>query len=90
MVFVLIMDKNGNNNCLEGLECPKCGEHDMLLIEMSAVMELTDNGTGYHTDTYWNEDSYCQCSSCTKQGKVREFRIDRVEDNVQPEEEMML
>ena len=89
-MLLVTMDINGNENCLEGLRCPACGEYDMLLIEVRTVIEITDEGTGDFGDTEWDENSYCECSQCTYHGKVADFRIDPPKKKVQPEEEISL
>lgn len=34
-----------NNNCLQGLACPKCGNEQRLVIEVASLASVTDAGT---------------------------------------------
>ena len=63
-----------NENCLDGIKCPKCGYEDKFLIEMSSAIPLTDEGTDFHGDTTWGEMSYIECFGCSHSGRVWEFQ----------------
>lgn len=69
------MDRNGNDNCLEGIECPKCGEHDEIQVVATSVFSLLDNGTDHHTDVEYDSDAfvYCTNSECGHEGKLADF-----------------
>ena len=71
------MDRNGNENCLEGYECPKCGEHDKLYIVGVTTFEVHDDGTEEHNDIEWDGGSSVTCgnSECGHDGKLRGFEI---------------
>ena len=67
-------DKNGNDNLLYRMECPKCGQHKHFIIDCSQTMDVYDDdmrGVGDGLD--FHEDSYCRCPDCDYNGKVREF-----------------
>ena len=53
-----------NTNCLEDRACPSCGQSDKLKVDVRTLMELTDEGTGYHGDTEYGDDAYCECPQC--------------------------
>ncbi len=71
------MDKNGNENCLEGIECPKCGEHDLIHIEGRSWFEVTDDGAGTSGDIEWGNDSPALCGQpeCRFDGKLTDFTL---------------
>ena len=69
-------DRNGNSNCMRGLECPECGESEMVRVQVNTLMELFDNGHGDYFDCEWDEGSYMECSSCDYNGTAKDFRID--------------
>jgi hypothetical protein len=65
-----------NENCLEGMKCPKCGHEDSFGIACDIMMLVTDEGvTDQLGDNEWNEDSYCECRKCLKSGTVKDFQM---------------
>ena len=50
-----------NENCLEGMRCPKCGQADHFNFAVRAYAEVTDEGTGDIDDIEWNDDSPAGC-----------------------------
>jgi len=66
-----------NTNILEDMQCPKCGNEESFLIEITQVKRVRDNGTdevpGYGPE--WDNDSACECTACKFQGEVREFLL---------------
>lgn len=64
-----------NENCLEGMSCPKCGSEEPFNISIRTVMEVWDNGTEGNEDTEWDDKDYCRCGRCKYEGKVRDFTI---------------
>ena len=64
-----------NENCLEGMKCPKCGNEDVFRISCEVVCKVTDEGAEGFGDTYWDDESWCYCSHCEKEGKVKDFYI---------------
>ena len=69
------MDKNGNENCLEGYACPKCGHHEMLQIAAVSHVEVYDDGTGEHCGWEWDENSHCTCPKCGFADAMGEFLL---------------
>ncbi len=64
-----------NINCLHGLACPKCGHDECLVIAVSSLASVTDEGTDMFGATEWAETSYCECPECQHHGTVSDFRI---------------
>ena len=69
-------DRNGNENCLEGWECPRCKKADHFKVEAvrRLIVDLYDDGTDDRGgDTEWGNESYCECGSCGFSGTVNDF-----------------
>lgn len=64
-----------NENCLEGIKCPKCGYDESFEVEVTGLVTLTDEGYGYITDGEYDDDSYCRCGNCSHEGKMRDFYL---------------
>ena len=66
-----------NENCLEDMACPVCGQRERFKIEMKAIIEIRDEGTEDHGDTDWDGNSWCECpeSECRHEGKARDFKF---------------
>ncbi len=64
-----------NENCLEGMACPKCKGEEPFKIVVTTWMVVYDNGTDEHEDTEWDDDSPCVCVECGYAGKVKDFQI---------------
>ena len=62
-----------NNNCLQGLACPNCGNHQRLVIEATSLASVTDEGTDMFGDVQWYDTSYCECPDCWHRGCVKDF-----------------
>ena len=62
-----------NSNCLQGLACPKCGNHERLVIEVASLASVTDEGTDIFGDVQWHSTSYCECPGCWHRGTVADF-----------------
>ena len=70
-----------NENCLEGIKCPKCDQEDRFGIACDILMLVTDQGTEEQlSDTEWDEDSYIECRECLHHGRVSDFRFEEGED----------
>lgn len=69
------MDRNGNHNCLEGLECPECGNHDRLKIFCLTAVFMEDMGSGDHEDLEYDDKSHCDCPDCGHGGPLSLFTI---------------
>ncbi len=71
-----------NENCLEGIKCPQCGQEDWFLIEARCIVEVEDDGADLASPKYgngyeWEDDSSCRCPECDRHGPLKDFRIDR-------------
>ena len=65
-----------NNNCLEGVRCPKCSSDEKFDISAHTIATVTDSGTEETGDIEWNDDSECTCHACGYSGELRDFRED--------------
>lgn len=63
-----------NENCLEGIACPKCHEEDEFAIIGSAEFMVKDDGTDQFRDVDWDDVSSIRCISCGHRGTVGTFR----------------
>ncbi len=72
-----------NENCLEGIKCPGCGNEDRFSIACTTLAEVTDDGAEAG-DMEWDDDSLTVCPECGRCGKLKEFR-DREELPPDPE-----
>ena len=61
---------------LEDLHCPKCGQGECFVIEISERLLMFKDGVVLHGDTgeEWGDWSYCRCHACQYTGTVRQFR----------------
>ena len=61
-----------NENCLEGMRCPKCGQADSFNIRVTACMDVTDDGTDNYSNVEWDDDSPVVCNEpdCQWEGEV--------------------
>jgi hypothetical protein len=61
---------------LEDLRCPKCGQSECFVIEVSERLLMFRDGVVLHGDTgeEWGDWSYCRCHACQHTGTVRQFR----------------
>lgn len=62
-----------NTNCLEGMQCPKCGSLEPFNIEVKAMARVYDNGTEDFREAQWDDMGYCECAECFKYGVVADF-----------------
>jgi hypothetical protein len=70
-------DHNGNENCLQGIECPECGQFEDFHVKVETFMSMQDSGSGEHEDVEWDESSEIRCDGCGHCATVAEFSIDR-------------
>lgn len=69
-----------NENCLEGVMCPKCENTDSFRIFAIAPFEVTDDGADYEEgDIEWDGNSRCDCKECGYEALLRDFKTE--EDN---------
>lgn len=62
-----------NDNCLQGMRCPKCkslGPFHILTFAMARVFDDGIESTGAHE---WDEASFCACEECGHSGDVHDF-----------------
>lgn len=64
-----------NENCLQGMACPKCGHTESFRISGRIGARVTDNGVDDYGDFDWDKDDYCSCGAdeCEFSGTVRDF-----------------
>ena len=64
-----------NENCLQGIKCPDCGNEDRFHIAVLSFTDVSDDGTGSEVcDTEWDGRSAIECSECHLLGKVWQFQ----------------
>jgi len=66
-----------NTNCLESMQCPKCGNADSLLITVLATARVTDDGAVIVSSEHeWFDDSVCMCANydCEFTSVVKDFK----------------
>jgi hypothetical protein len=66
-----------NDNCLQGISCPKCGNEERFLITATIVADVTDDGADIaaHTDMDWDDTSHTRCPDCGMAGPLAEFSV---------------
>ena len=64
-----------NENCLEGIRCPKCGNESRFFIAATITAEVTDDGADLagHTDIEWDDTSWTRCPECDHSGVLAGF-----------------
>jgi predicted nucleic-acid-binding Zn-ribbon protein len=67
-----------NDNCLEGISCPKCGNEDRLFIVATILADVTDDGADIakHSCVEWDRFSHAQCPDCGETGQVSHFHTE--------------
>lgn len=76
-IGVVDVDDNPNENCLEGMACPECGDFGPFKILASQVgmTRVSDEGTdSIEGDVEWEDDSPCECLECGHTAKVGQFK----------------
>jgi Zn ribbon nucleic-acid-binding protein len=66
-----------NSNCLKGLSCPKCGQHERLIISGRSFFEVTDSGSEAVGDHEWDDESLTSCPACHHTDTLHGFRLPR-------------
>jgi len=65
-----------NENCLEGIRCPNCGETDNFKVKAVVVCEVSDEGSDANaSDHEWDDDDTCICSTCNHEAPMEDFRF---------------
>ena len=65
-----------NENCLEGLKCPKCRSLGPFNIGAFHVTTIYDDGTEEIEGVDFNNESYCECAACGFSGKAPAFKTE--------------
>ncbi len=63
-----------NENCLQGMRCPRCGSEEPFIIKISTLMRFFDDGSDTHGDVEWDASSPCTCEACGFTRWVNDFR----------------
>jgi len=65
---------NPNDNCLEGMKCPKCNSYGPFRIGISTVVIHGDDGIiDSPNDNHWDNTSFCGCCDCNYTATVLQF-----------------
>jgi hypothetical protein len=62
-------------NCLKGMACPSCSQHEEFKIEAAAIFTVTDDGTDSFSDVAWCAESYVECPECGWIGTVKDLYV---------------
>lgn len=62
-----------NDNCLEGMSCPQCGQYERFRITAEATFIVTDDGTDDYNDVNWYSNSLVSCPECEWYGIEEEL-----------------
>lgn len=70
-----------NENVLEGMACPACGQEDEFRVVAETTVTLTDDGSedacgSTHT---WGDESWTLCPACETEGPWESFVIPMVD-----------
>lgn len=69
-----------NSNCLDNIQCPKCGQDKRFKIAAQILVTVTDNGVeDIGGDFDWDKDSFAQCPECGYNEKLSGFHINEGE-----------
>ena len=64
-----------NENCLQDVKCPACGNEDTLRIEVITMATVTDEGAEVeHGDMEWDAASFTECVDCLAHGPLSRFK----------------
>jgi hypothetical protein len=66
-------EKESNDNCLQGLRCPKCRSTGPYEIAAETMAVMYDSGCDETTDIQWEDNSSCRCKECGFAGTVLDF-----------------
>ena len=68
-----------NENVLEGVSCPNCGNEDGFRVLAEVVVDVTDDGSDVDVDSSthtWGDDSWTLCPLCEFEGEWKAFDTD--------------
>lgn len=63
-----------NSNCLEGVQCPECGQDSAFYVQATITCFVTDDGSEPTGDHHWDETSATACPICDHKGSISDFR----------------
>jgi len=66
------MPSGQNENCLDGVVCPVCGQEDQFDIQIHGSARVNDYGWDDET-VEWDNSSWCICGDCGYTGSFGEF-----------------
>lgn len=70
-----------NENCLEDIACPKCGNRTSFNVEAKTTAVLFDDGTDRTIGGMeYDEDSYFKCRKCSFHCQLKVFMIEGLDD----------
>ena len=72
-----------NTNCLQDIQCPKCGYRDRFFISATITADVTDDGSEIadnRGDFEWDDNSPIECHACGATGTVGEFTVRQPEE----------
>ena len=73
-------DSEINENCLEDVACPHCGNRSRFRISAVTTFTMTDAGEDDHSDIEYDYNSYAHCEECNTPGVYSEFMVDGLDD----------
>jgi hypothetical protein len=67
-----------NQNCLQGIRCPHCGQEDRFLIRTNCLVMVEDDGADLAGPAYgngyeWDDKHSCRCPECGRSGPLKAF-----------------
>lgn len=68
-----VFGESENDNCLERIKCPVCGNEKSFVITVTTPMTFSDDGADRVGDTDWDRLSDIECTKCHHTGQVWEF-----------------
>jgi hypothetical protein len=76
-------ESNIKENCLFDMACPKCGQRNKLRITATIIAIVSDDGTDRDwSDCEWENNSPCECCSCSHSGTVQDFTIEGLDEEL--------
>jgi len=77
-----------NDNCLEDIACPKCGQREQFKVRIITMGELTDDGTDAEVgDHEWG--NYIECSRCAHYGNLAGFTFKGLDELISRAEQIL-
>jgi len=69
-----VFGESSNDNCLDHVKCPKCGQEKTFEIEANTMVEVRDDGTDEYRDMEWGWNSHINCLECGHEGRLWQFQ----------------